>query len=77
MVFAMQELAYRAYAAIPDAWFPATKAAFGRVIVMQLRWADRVRNRRMLAELDERMLRDIGLSCFDVQRETDKPFWRS
>ncbi|MBM3569216.1 MAG: DUF1127 domain-containing protein [Alphaproteobacteria bacterium] len=39
-------------------------------------WRQRAATRYSLAELDERMLRDIGLSRADAQRETDKPFWR-
>lgn len=36
----------------------------------------RRRQRRALAELDGRLLRDIGLTAYDVTRETGKPFWR-
>ena len=39
-------------------------------------WRQRSRGRRELAALDERMLRDIGLSQADVWREINKPFWR-
>ena len=37
---------------------------------------DRWMQRQNLAELDERMLRDIGISRADVDREAAKPFWR-
>lgn len=40
------------------------------------RWEERRRERRHLARLDDRLLRDIGLSAADVQSEIDKPFWR-
>lgn len=36
----------------------------------------RSRQRRALAELDDRLLRDIGLTAYDVTREASKPFWR-
>lgn len=36
----------------------------------------RRRQRRALAELDDRLLRDIGLTSYDVTREIEKPFWR-
>jgi len=39
-------------------------------------WSERARQRRLLAGLDERMLKDIGLSRTDVSHETGKPFWR-
>jgi uncharacterized protein YjiS (DUF1127 family) len=39
-------------------------------------WLDRARQRRALAELDDRGLSDIGLSRADVVQEIHKPFWR-
>lgn len=42
----------------------------------QLRvWKQRVQARRQLAEMDERLLRDIGLSAEQALREAGKPFW--
>jgi len=38
-------------------------------------WYERWRQRRALEELDERLLRDIGLSRRQATRESDKPFW--
>ncbi len=40
-------------------------------------WRDRARQRAHLASLDDRMLRDIGLSRVEVAREASKPFWRA
>ena len=39
-------------------------------------WRARSRERRHLAGLDERMLRDIGITRLDAARECAKPFWR-
>ena len=39
-------------------------------------WLERDCQRRALLRLDDRMLRDIGLSRADVEQEADKPFWR-
>jgi uncharacterized protein YjiS (DUF1127 family) len=39
-------------------------------------WQDRRRQRSTLARLDDRMLRDIGLTYADVEGEIAKPFWR-
>ncbi len=40
-------------------------------------WAARAEQRRQLAALDARMLRDIGRSEADALRESGKPFWRA
>lgn len=39
-------------------------------------WHERMRQRRALLALDDRMLQDIGLSRADVHAESNKPFWR-
>lgn len=40
-------------------------------------WLERARQRRHLGELDDRLLRDIGLSRADVEHEISQPFWRN
>jgi uncharacterized protein YjiS (DUF1127 family) len=40
-------------------------------------WHERSTQRRILARLDDRMLRDVGLSRADVEREVAKPFWQA
>jgi uncharacterized protein YjiS (DUF1127 family) len=37
----------------------------------------RQRQRYDLAQLDDRMLRDMGLTRVDAERESGKPFWRA
>lgn len=39
-----------------------------------LRWYDRYLQRRALADLDERLLRDVGLTRADVRRECRRLF---
>lgn len=39
-------------------------------------WYERLISRNQLAELDDRLLRDIGLTRADVDVELSKPFWR-
>jgi uncharacterized protein YjiS (DUF1127 family) len=40
------------------------------------RWRERRRSRQMLLTLDDRTLRDIGLTRLDAWQEWKKPFWR-
>ena len=42
-----------------------------------LAWRERARGRHLLLQLDDRMLRDVGLSRSDVDRECAKHFWQS
>jgi uncharacterized protein YjiS (DUF1127 family) len=42
-----------------------------------LGWLQRDRDRRALQTLDDRLLRDIGVSRGDVEAEAAKPFWRN
>jgi uncharacterized protein YjiS (DUF1127 family) len=39
-------------------------------------WMERSRQRRALAELDDYLLRDIGLTRDEAQRECANPFWK-
>ncbi|WP_127520356.1 DUF1127 domain-containing protein [Mesorhizobium sp. Z1-4] len=39
------------------------------------RWYDRYLQRRVLAELDSRMLEDIGVTSQEARHEISKPFW--
>jgi len=53
------------------------QAAF---VVKQVRrlvthWATLRRERLDLAELDDRMLRDIGIDRITARREAERPFW--
>jgi uncharacterized protein YjiS (DUF1127 family) len=47
-----------------------------RVFDTLMVWLDRIRQRRHLAELDDRLLRDIGVSRSEVHQESSRPFWR-
>ena len=51
-------------------------AAAGVVLEKIAVWQERRRQRLILARLDDRMLRDIGLNGADVDAEISKPFWR-
>ena len=39
-------------------------------------WMERRRSRRHLAQLDERLLRDIGLTPGEAMEEAAAPFWK-
>jgi len=39
-------------------------------------WFERSESRRHLASLDERLLKDIGLTTFEVEHEIKKTFWQ-
>ena len=39
-------------------------------------WRKRAASRRGLANLDDHLLRDIGVTRSDAERELMKPFWR-
>jgi uncharacterized protein YjiS (DUF1127 family) len=47
-----------------------------RVAATLALWRGRGRQRDLLAQLDSRMLRDIGITRDDARRECAKPFWR-
>ena len=63
-------------------WRPTPPAAFhpiprvGNAVGVIAQWIDRVRQRQALAGLDDRMLRDIGITRVEAARECEKPFWR-
>jgi uncharacterized protein YjiS (DUF1127 family) len=54
----------------------AATGLVGRAIGTLLRWQERTRGRKELEQLDDRMLKDIGLNRIDALREADKPFWK-
>lgn len=40
-------------------------------------WASRRRERIELADLNDHLLRDIGVSVAEARKESAKPFWRA
>jgi len=46
------------------------------VVAVMREWYRRSRERTQLASLDDRMLRDIGVTRGEVLAEINKPFWR-
>ena len=45
------------------------------LVLALLRWQELARQRRRLLALDDRMLKDIGITRADACREGARPFW--
>lgn len=54
----------------------ALSDAGGQVVATLREWRRRARERAELAALDDRTLKDIGLTRADAEFLTNKPFWR-
>ncbi|MBV9153950.1 MAG: DUF1127 domain-containing protein [Alphaproteobacteria bacterium] len=52
------------------------RPTLGQAVALWREWRRRARSRQELAQLDERMLRDIGVTPGEAWREINKPFWR-
>jgi uncharacterized protein YjiS (DUF1127 family) len=65
--------------AVPAADLPASAdrhGVYARLCRALTQWQARSRSRPLLAELDEHMLRDIGIDPARVWQETGKWFWQ-
>ncbi len=51
-------------------------AGAARALSVPSVWRQRAEQRRQLAELNDHLLRDIGISRGVAAREARKPFWR-
>ena len=67
------EISAAALTTPPSHIHPRAKGSWLRV---PLAWIERSRQRRALAELDDRLLRDIGLTRAEARVEATQPFWR-
>ena len=54
---------------------PTEPTLFGRAWRTLTTWQNRAMMRQHLLGMNEYMLKDIGLSRSDAQREANKPFW--
>lgn len=57
-------------------YFDLIKKFFIRITTILVAWKIRTSSRRHLAEMDLRMLNDIGLTEADRYQEVIKPFWK-
>jgi len=58
-------------------WFAACRTVLMRFLEVSAVWEERRESRRRLAEMDDHLLRDIGISRADAFAESEKPFWRA
>lgn len=56
--------------------FFAFRESVKRALLRVAACAERARQRRALAQLDERLLSDSGIGRREAAREIAKPFWR-
>lgn len=56
--------------------YARSTGVLGGALDLVLLWLARRRDREILAGLDDRMLRDIGITRADIEHESSKPFWR-
>jgi len=56
-------------------WRTTLSRLVAGLVDVALAWQSRAAERAQLAAMDDRMLRDVGLSRADVMRESTKPFW--
>ena len=59
-----------------DFHLPGPRPLLASLFGWLIRWSERYRERNRLRNLDDRQLRDIGVSRRQIEREADKPFWR-
>ena len=70
------EGARRRFSPVPHQPRGAMSGIAGRVLTTFREWRRRAHDRAELAKLDDRMLRDIGLTPADAEFLSSKPFWR-
>lgn len=56
--------------------FNSLRNSFKRLWLRLENWLDKRHQRRMLSQLDDHMLKDIGISRADAVRESRKAFWK-
>lgn len=59
--------------ALPE---PRLRPLLARLSAMVAAWRRRLAERALLARMDEREIRDLGITVSDVMIEINKPFWR-
>lgn len=47
-----------------------------KAVVTLVKWEERRRTRKALQQLDDHLLRDVGITRHEADMETSRPFWR-
>jgi uncharacterized protein YjiS (DUF1127 family) len=55
----------------------AVRLALEAPLGLLLTWQERAEQRQALAEMSERLTKDLGLTAADIASEVNKPFWRA
>lgn len=71
----MSTLHPTAHTLLPRARTQASPSLYERAAETLRTWAERVRSRDGLGELDDHMLKDIGMTRADIVVERSKYFW--
>ena len=71
-----QSAAARALARL-DRRLPSPAVVLQAAWRVLLCWQRRINDRRQLAELDDGLLKDIGVSRAEAEAESWKPFWKA
>ena len=61
--------------ALPLPLRPGPATWLFHAIELVLGWREVARQRRAVLELDERLLKDIGITRADAEHEASRPFW--
>jgi len=56
---------------------PASTEPQGGIVVMLQQWLQRLRTRVDIRELDDHLLKDVGLTRLDIEAECRKHFWQA
>ncbi|MCW5773456.1 MAG: DUF1127 domain-containing protein [Rhodospirillaceae bacterium] len=51
--------------------------AASHLLLLLAEWQERAEQRSHLANMDDAMLKDVGINAAEAWRESRKPFWRS
>ena len=60
---------------VPTRFLPDFPAIGRNILETLVLWNKRTKERQALKGLDDRLLKDVGISKYDADLESGKPFW--